>query len=145
MNHEFVKQFDNVLRGVEIRMPPQVAEIVADNLNKARSAYETAIESWKSYGEQVATLAHEQQAAAQDLNKRAIANATANVTAAIEAAQALTKTRSMQDAYKIQAEFGKAQSERLIAQTQEFYGAMSKLNADALAAWSSAVQGAMKR
>jgi hypothetical protein len=145
MNHEFAKQFDNVLRGVEIRMPPQVAELVADNLNKARSAYETAIEGWKNYGEQVATLAQHQQAAAQDLNNRAISNATTNVTAALEAAQALAKTKSMQDAFKIQAEFGKAQSERLVAQTQDMVSLMSKMNSDALAAWSSAFQVAMKR
>ncbi|MGQ0458011.1 MAG: phasin family protein [Hyphomicrobium sp.] len=145
MNHEFAKQFENVLKGVEVRVPPQVAEIVEDNLHKARSAYETAVEGWKSYGDAVADVAKQQQADAQALSARALSNTTANVSAALDAARALTKTRSLQDAAKIQMDFAKAQSARMVEQSQDIVGLMSKMGADAMTAWVGALQAAGKR
>jgi phasin family protein len=138
MNNQFAPQFDTFLRGVAI--PPQVAQLVEDNISKARSTYETAAESWKAYGEALTSIAHKQQSGAQAIGNRALENASTNLESTFDTMQALTRSRSLQEAVKIHTDFSQQQSARLMTQTQEMLELMTKIGTDAFATWSSVAQ-----
>ena len=68
-------------------------------------------------------------------------NANENVGAALDLAQKLARSRSVQDMIKIQTEFAQTHGKRIVEQTNENLSLAMKAGSDALSSWSSAFTG----
>ena len=78
-----------------------MAEIIESNIDQARSACEKAAGTLKSYGEAANTALAKQQAFTRELSNRVLENTSANIGAALDVAQQLTQSRSVQEMMKI--------------------------------------------
>ena len=100
--NQFVGNVDKLFNGMEMKVPAQVAEMAEANLEQARLIYAKAAENIKSYGEVADTALSKQQALARGFSNRMLENANENVGAALDLAQKLARSRSVQDMIKIQ-------------------------------------------
>ena len=126
---------------MEMKVPAQVAEMAEANLEQARLIYAKAAENIKSYGEVADTALSKQQALARGFSNRMLENVNENVGAALDLAQKLARSRSVQDMIKIQTEFAQTHGKRIVEQTNENLSLAMKAGSDALSSWSSAFTG----
>ena len=64
-----------------------------------------------------------------------------NVGSALDVAQKLASSRSVQDMVKIQTEFAQTHAKRIVEQTNENLSLAMKAGSDAFSSWSSAFTG----
>ena len=126
---------------MEMKVPAQVAEMAEANLEQARLIYAKAAENIKSYGEVADTALSKQQALARGFSNRMLENVNENVGAALDLAQEIARSRSVQDMIKIQTEFAQTHGKRIVEQTNENLSLAMKAGSDALSSWSSAFTG----
>lgn len=143
--NQFAGNFDKVFKGMDVRVPTQVTEIVETNLEQARAIYEKAAENMKSLGEATTTTLAKQQALATELSNRVLENVHENVTATFDAAQKLARSRSMQDMINIQTEFVQTHGKRIAEQANANLSLAMKAGSDALTSWSSSFTGPTKK
>jgi hypothetical protein len=139
--NQFVGNVDKLFNGMEMKLPAQVAEMAEANLEQARLIYAKAAENIKSYGEVADTALSKQQALARGFSNRMLENANENVGAALDLAQKLARSRSVQDMIKIQTEFAQTHGKRIVEQTNENLSLAMKAGSDALSSWSFAFTG----
>ena len=82
-----------------------------------------------------------QQALASELSNRMLENVNENVGSALDVAQKLASSRSVQDMVKIQTEFAQTHGKRIVEQTNENLSLAMKAGSDAFSSWSSAFTG----
>jgi hypothetical protein len=138
---QVVANFNKVFSGMDVKVPAEVGEMVAANIEQARSAYEKAAENIKSYGEAANTALTKQQAVTRELNNRMLENTNANIAASLDVAQKLARSRSVQDILKIQTDFAQTQTKRIVEQANETLSLAIKASQEAFAVWSSALPG----
>lgn len=135
--NQIIGNFEKVIAGMNIKVPAQMTELIQANLSQAISAYETAAENMKSYGEATNAVIGKQQALTRQIGERILHNTSANFDASVDVAKKLAASRSVQEAMKIQTEFVQAQTKRFAEGAHDMLSLAMKASSEAMAAWSS--------
>ncbi|MFV0298915.1 MAG: phasin family protein [Hyphomicrobiaceae bacterium] len=128
MNDAFTRhaeQFFNVAK--DARMPENIQTMMVDGVAKTRDAYEKASSAAKDQAKSVEEALLAGQASARTLGAKVVENATANTSAAFDAAHAMARAGSLPEAARIQAEFVQKQMATVGVQTRDFFELSARL------------------
>jgi hypothetical protein len=136
MNEQFLKQAEKLMK--DARLPENLQSFAQDSVAKSREAYTTIAAAAADQAKVVEAVAAEAQVGVRALSEKALTNFSRNTEAAFEAAEALTRVKSLPEAAKLQADFVQAQFAVMGAQTKEFLELSTKMAQQAFESMSGA-------
>lgn len=139
MNEQFTRQAEQFFNATkDMRVPENVQAMVVDGVAKTRDAYEKAATVAKDQAKVAQEMMIASQAGANALGAKLIENTTVNADAAFDAAQAIARARSMQEAARLQAEFMQKQIAVATAQTRELFELSTRIAQQTFGSFNSA-------
>jgi phasin len=125
MNEQFLKQAEQLLK--DARLPENIQTLAQDGVTKSRAAYTALASAAADQVKAVEAVASEAQIGVRVLGEKALSNVARNTEAAFDAAEALTRAKSLPEAAKLQSDFVQAQFAVMGAQTREFLELSTKM------------------
>ena len=149
MQDQLVRQARDVLTAVaKSEVPAEVQVLAQESVAKARDAFA----KWNAGAEKGARaleeLIHLAQSGTKSVGEQALGNVLANTEAAFDAAGKLTRTRTLQEAVQLQAEFVRTQMGIAGAQGKALFELtlkVAKEAADGLIAIATSTAGDFKK
>lgn len=136
MNEQFMKQAEKLIK--EAHLPENLQSFAQDTVAKSRAAYETFAAAAADQAKVVEAIAAETQVTVRALGEKALTNFSRNTEAAFEAAEALTRAKSLPEAAKVQADFVQSQFAVMSAQTKEILELSTKMAQQTFESFNSA-------
>ena len=128
VNDQFTRQAQDMFNAAkDARIPENVQHLAEEGVAKTREAYQkinAVTKDGVKVMEDVMLTAH---AGAKTISEKVMHNAMANTEAAFDAAQAISRCRSIPEAAKLQADFMQQQFAIAGAQTKEFFELSTKV------------------
>lgn len=125
MNEQLIKQAEKMMQ--DARLPENLQSMAQDGVAKSREAYSKIAAAAADQAKVVESVTAEAQVSVRELGEKALVNLTRNAEAAFDAAEALTRAKSLPEAAKLQADFMQAQFAAMGAQTKEFFELSTKM------------------
>jgi hypothetical protein len=140
MSESFARQAREMFSDAkDARIPDNVQALAEESVAKTREVYQkistVAKDSVKVIEEVVLTA----QAGAKALGEKVISNANANTDAALDAAQAIARARTLAEVARLQADFMQQQMAIANAQTRELFEMSAKIAMQTLGTVNAAV------
>jgi hypothetical protein len=136
-----VTKFENAFN-IDTSIPANVSSFFEANIERARSSYDGAAAKFKSCADASNKILDRQQAIACQWSGRLMETANTNISAGFDAAEKMAKAKTLKDAATIQTEFIQAQTQRVIAQSQDAVALAVKEGTEAFAIWTSLLANA---
>ena len=136
MNEQFMKQAEKLMQ--DVRLPENLQSLAQDGVAKSREAYAKIAAAAADQVKTVEAVAAETQVHARSLGEKAAANFARNAEAAFDAAEALTRAKSLPEIAQLQANFVQNQFAVMGAQTKEMFELSTKLAQQAFEQMSGA-------
>ena len=125
INEQFIKQAEKLMQ--DARLPENFQTFAQESVAKSREAYAKIAAAAADQAKVVETVAAEAQVTARTLGEKAVSNFARNTEAAFDAAEALSRAKSLPEAAKLQADFMQSQIAAMGAQTKEFFELSSRI------------------
>ena len=119
VNDQFIKQAEKLMK--DAQLPENILSFAQDSVAKSREAYTRMAGAAVDQAKVVEAVATEAQVSVRTLGEKAMSNLARNAEAAFDAAEALTRAKSLPEAAKLQADFMQSQFAAMGAQTKEFF------------------------
>ena len=100
-------------------IPNEMRDFAEKSVDQARKAFEGYMGAAQQAAGKMENAAQQAGSSAKDATSKAVSYASSNVNAAFELAQKLVSARDLQDIFKIQADFAKAQLAAMQTQAQD--------------------------
>jgi len=128
MNDQFTRQAQEMFNvAKDARIPENLQSMAEDGVAKGREAYQqlnsTAQEQAKT-AEEVMLAAH---AGSKAIGEKVMTNSAANAEALFDAAQTISRAKTLPEAARLQADFVQQQTAAATAQTKEFFELSAKV------------------
>jgi hypothetical protein len=137
VNQLLANPLSELISGGQIQVPAQVKEMMEEGLGRARTAWGTACATVKD-------AADAQSSATKTIGDHLARSMTVNVNAAFDAAQALTKARTLAQAQSIQVDFIQDHMSRMMEQSRQWIDLNAKIGQELAAAVSEMASAAAK-
>lgn len=119
---QFSKQADEFMSAArDVRVPESVQAFAEDSIERTRDAYSKLTSVTKEAATVITEVTDLAQVNVKTLGDRMLANTLSNTDAVFDAARDIARSRSLQEAMKIQSEFFQSQMVKLGEQTREFF------------------------
>ena len=130
------KQAEKMMK--DAQLPENMLLFAQDSVAKSREAFTRIASAAADQAKVVEAVAAEAQVSARTLGEKAMTNLARNTEAAFDAAEALTRAKSLPEAAKLQADFMQAQIAIMGAQTKEFFELSTRMAQEAFASFNGA-------
>jgi phasin len=128
MNEQFTKQAQAMFEvAKDARIPEGFQTFAQDTVEKSREAYSKFNEATQNGVKAMEEVVIVSQAGAKTIGEKMMRNATANTEAAFDAAQAMTRARSLPELFRLQADFMQQQFAVASTQSKELFELSSKV------------------
>lgn len=128
MNDQFTRQAQEMFNAAkDARIPDNVQAFAEDSVAKSRDAYSRMNAVSKDSAKVVENVMLAAHAGAKSLGEKVMSNAEANTAAAFDAAQAISRARSLPEAARLQADYFQQQMTVASAQTKELFELSAKV------------------
>ena len=120
MNEQMKRQAEQFMNAAkDARIPDNVQAFAADSVAKSREAYDKLTAAAKDQAKVAEEMLLATQAGAKVIGTKMLDNATSNTTAAFDVAQAMTRAKTLPEAFQLQTAFMQHQMALAGAQTKE--------------------------
>jgi phasin len=141
MNEQFTKQAQAMLDAAkDARIPEGFQTFAQDTVEKSREAYEKLADAAQQNAKTFEEVLVTSQAGAKTIGEKLMRNSMANTEAAFDAAQAMTRARSLPEFFRLQADYVQQQVAAASAQTKELFELSSKVSKQTFDTMNSATQ-----
>ena len=128
MNAPFPRNAEDILNAAkEFRIPDQVKVMAEEGVANSRKAFEQISAAAQDQAKVAEDMLTKVQAGAKTIGEKMLENTAANTNATFNAVTEIVRARSVPDAFRLQADFMKAQMSLATAQTQELFQLSSKV------------------
>ena len=122
MNEQFTRQAQDMFRAAQdTRIPESFQAMAEDGVSKSREAYQKIQTAAKDNVKVVEEVVIATQAGAKAIGEKVLHNTVLNTEAAFDAAQALSRARTLPEAARLQADFMQQQFAIAGNQTKELF------------------------
>ena len=138
MKNDFNSQAEDFLRNAaDVKVPESMQHFAEDSVAKTREAYSKITVAAQDAQKAMAEVTTAATQSAKTLGDKVMANYAANTEAAFNAAEAISRARSVPEAIKLQTNFMQAQLAKTGEQTREFLELSTKLYQQTFATFNS--------
>ena len=131
MNAPFPRNAEDILNAAkEFRIPDQVKVMAEEGVANSRKAFEQISAAAQDQAKVAEDMLTKVQAGAKTIGEKMLENTAANTNATFNAVTEIVRARSVPDAFRLQADFMKAQMSLATAQTQELFQLSAKITKD---------------
>lgn len=128
MNEQFTKQAQAMFDAAkDVRIPEGFQNFAQETIERSREAYSQMNGAAQVNAKAMEELMIAGQAGAKTIGEKMMRNTVANTEAAFDAAQAMTRARSMPELFRLQADFVQQQVAAANAQTKELFDLSAKV------------------
>jgi hypothetical protein len=127
MNESFARQAGEMFGGANARIPDNVQAFAEESVARTRDAYQKINTVAKDGVHVIEEVVLTAQAGAKTLAEKVISNVNANTDAALDAAQAIARARTLPEVARLQADFMQQQFAVTNAQTHELFELWAKI------------------
>lgn len=125
---DFSRQAQDMFNAArEARIPEGVQHFAEESLAKTREAFSKMTVAARDNAKVIEDVTLTTQAGAKSIGEKMLANTTANLEAAFDAAQAIARAKSIPEAARLQADYLQQQFAVASAQTKELFELSSKV------------------
>ena len=141
MTTQFTDQAAYLLNAAQQgRIPENLKHVAEEAVTKTRDAYDQISLASKANAKVVSDTALEAEAGSKTLGELLVHNTSVNTAAAINAAQAIARAKSIPEAGRLQAEFMRQQFATAAAQTRELFEVSTKIAQRTFGSFTGAVR-----
>ena len=128
MNEQFTRHAQDMFNvAKDVRIPENLQVFAEDGVAKSREAYVKMNSVAKDGVKVVEDVVLAAQAGAKTIGEKVMANTEVNVEAAFEAAQAISRARTMPEAVRLQADYMQQQFATAGSQSKELFELSTKV------------------
>ncbi len=138
MNEQMMKQAEEMIQAAQdMRVPENVQAFAEDSVQRTREVYErlsgVAQETTKAFEE----ITEAAQKGAKTLTEQLLENMIANTEAALDAAEAVVRAKTLPEAARVQADFWQQQLTKASEQTKAFYELSGEIAKTTFEQWNA--------
>ena len=146
MSANIADQAANMFDGAHLgRIPENLQHAAEEAVTKTREAYDKISSASKDNAKVVSDAVLAAQAGSKTLGELLVRNTSVNTAAAIDAAQAIVRAKSIPEAGRLQADFMQKQFAIAAAQTKELFDLSAKIAQQTFGSFSSAAAKSFER
>ncbi|HUS97609.1 MAG TPA: phasin family protein [Hyphomicrobiaceae bacterium] len=146
MNEQFTRQAQEMFNvAKDAKIPENLQAFAEDSVTKSREVFQklnvAAVENAKAV-EQMMLASH---AGAKSIGEKVMGNTAANTESVFDAAQAISRAKTLPEAARLQADFMQQQTAAFTAQTKELFELSTKVAKQTFETMNSAATKSMEQ
>ena len=128
MNDQFTRQAQEMFSAAkDARIPENMQALAEDSVNRSREFYQKMNETAQQNVNAIEEFMLASHAGAKSVSEKLMQNMTANAEAAFDAAQEMSRAKTLPEAARRQADFVQQQAAAATEQTKDFFELSSKV------------------